>query len=61
MDRPRPAGALSQALSLLGMAATVLAVMVLFTGWASRLWGPPLALAVAGACFWAAAKAGRRG
>ena len=55
------AGLLSQLLSLLGMAALVMAVVVLATGWVPRLWGPPVALLIAGACFWGAARTARRG
>jgi hypothetical protein len=57
----RRGGWISQLLSTVGLLALVMALVVLFTGWVSRLWGPPLGLAVAGACFWAAGRlAGRR-
>lgn len=60
-DGIRRGGWLSQLLSTLGLLALVLALVVLATGWVSRLWGPPLMLVVAGASFWAAGKlAGRK-
>lgn len=58
-DGLRRGGWVSQLLSTLGLLALVLALVVLFTGWVSRLWGPPVMLVVAGACFWAAAKTAR--
>ena len=58
--RARSGGALSQLLSILGLTALVLALVVLVTGWVSRLWGPPLGLVLAGAFFWGAGKTARR-